>query len=142
MRQKIDPIPSGGGLVGNTQAGIIRNVYSLSTVAGEPVNNGAVLGTGSPAVVQSYFNSELAGPDNEKGIGLTSAAMREQSSFENWDFADVWKIEVGSRWPREWKFLGECFPQSSIGVELCSHFLGGKRRSVENLCGEGSLFPD
>ncbi|WP_339864214.1 MBG domain-containing protein [uncultured Algoriphagus sp.] len=99
VRQKIDPIPSGGGLVGNTQAGIIRNVYSLSTVAGEPVNNGAVLGTGSPAVVQSYFNSELAGPDNEKGIGLTSAAMREQSSFENWDFADVWKIEEDRSFP-------------------------------------------
>ncbi|SFU20907.1 PKD repeat-containing protein, partial [Algoriphagus locisalis] len=99
VRQKTDPIPSGGGLVGNTQAGIIRNVYSLSNVAGEPVNNGAVLGTGSPAVVQSYFNSELAGPDNEKGIGLTSGAMRQQASFENWDFVDVWKIEEDRSFP-------------------------------------------
>ncbi|WP_339750622.1 MBG domain-containing protein [Algoriphagus aquimarinus] len=99
VRQKLDPIPSGGGLVGNTQAGIIRNVYSLSTVAGEAANNGAVLGSGSPAVVQSYFNSELAGPDNEKGIGLTSGAMREQASFENWDFADVWKIEEDRSFP-------------------------------------------
>ncbi|WP_192348707.1 MBG domain-containing protein [Algoriphagus sp. Y33] len=99
IRQKTTPIPSGGGLVGNNQSGIIRNVYSLSTVAGEPVNNGAILGTGSPSPVQSYFNIELASPDNAKGEGLISAAMRQQASFEKWDFTNVWKIEEDSNFP-------------------------------------------
>jgi len=99
IRLKTDPIPSGGGLVGNNQSGIIKNVYSLSTVAGVPVNNGAILGSGNPSPVQSYFNTELAGPDNDKGAGLISAAMRQQASFENWDFINVWQIKEDISFP-------------------------------------------
>jgi hypothetical protein len=47
-------------------------------------------------VTNSYWDTDIFGlnnGDNGMGTGLSGAAMRQQSSYIGWDFANVWAID-------------------------------------------------
>ena len=56
-------------------------------------------------IQNNYWNTELFGAeDNLPGFrmtsgGSTSAQMKQQATFENWDFATIWQIDEGSSFP-------------------------------------------
>ncbi|MEX0741134.1 MAG: GLUG motif-containing protein, partial [Pseudohongiella sp.] len=96
-----------GGLVGNASSGTVSNSYAIGSV-----NDGAA-GTGigglvgslsNPASVNnSYWNTETTGQSSSAGgegvTGLTSAEMRQQTSFAEFDFDDTWQIQESVTFP-------------------------------------------
>jgi len=95
-----------GGFVGSNSSHIYR-CYSLGRVYDEnqkPMLNNSFLGNtlGDTSVVENcYWNKEIASSLNSSmpnvdinGVyGLTIAEMQQDSSFRDWDFSDVWKID-------------------------------------------------
>jgi hypothetical protein len=94
-----------GGLVGNNYnewGGIISNSYSIGTVTGENNvgglvgNNIRIFSSGSVSygeISNSYYDSQISNQsDTNKGEGKTTAEMKQQSTFVNWDFNDIWDI--------------------------------------------------
>lgn len=82
-----------GGLIGNNGDSVtLTNCYAAGPVtAGSSL--GGLAGISSGNVVNSYYDAQTSGQtDTGKGEGLTSAEMKQQSSFDGWDFPVVWKI--------------------------------------------------
>jgi len=81
---------SAGGLVGTYAAGLISNCYAACQVDGADPHFGGLVGSkDSPLVIRaSYFLDPCdgGGPDNGIGIPLTSAQMKQASSFIGWEF--------------------------------------------------------
>jgi hypothetical protein len=108
-----------GGIVGNhsgftevNEKGYVRNVYFAGTISGE-ANMGGLFGTfyaegADVSSISSYWDTETSGLTEGFGTageetlniaGLTSAEMQTQSSFEGWDFNEVWSIDEGESYP-------------------------------------------
>jgi len=48
----------------------------------------------------SYYDKETSGQDDTgKGIPKTTAEMMQQSTFETWDFTNIWRINEGNSYP-------------------------------------------
>ncbi len=77
-----------GGAVGRNYGGI-RNFYNTGTIKANS-SVGAITGTNAGSLVNVYYSvgSVLGDPS-----GLTSAQMKDKSSFSGFDFQNVWKIE-------------------------------------------------
>ena len=115
-------IPGIGGLVGLNSEGssVIKNSYSTGavTVTGECIDDfgktrkdcyfGGLVGAngysrtsfGSKTVTEpagkilgSYYDTQTSGQeDKDKGIGKTTAQMKQKATFVDWDFDEVWGI--------------------------------------------------
>jgi hypothetical protein len=87
-----------GGLVGNS--GSITNSYATGNVSGTE-NVGGLVGSKSAYVSNSYYDNQTSGQkDNDgKGEPKTTAQMKQQATFVNWDFVNIWKIEEGVAYP-------------------------------------------
>ncbi|MDD2234920.1 MAG: GLUG motif-containing protein, partial [Desulfitobacteriaceae bacterium] len=97
-----------GGLVGwHGYSGTeIRNCYSTGQVRG--ASAGGLIGVNSSgSVLNSYYNQETSGQsDTVKGTPLTTAQMKAQTSFVDWDFVDTWRITEGFSYPSlQWQLL-------------------------------------
>jgi len=91
-----------GGLVG-CSSGTLSNSYSLGAVRGASEVGGLVgytWGTGSVSYCYFLDPNDGGGPDNGFGEPLTDEEMKQQASFVNWDFNDVWAICEGTNYPR------------------------------------------
>jgi len=85
-----------GGLVGSSR-GTISNSYSIAMVEGTGGNStiGGLLGNNYPPdgiITNSYYNSETSGQNDNRGFPRTTAQMKTQSTFTNWDFTSIWTI--------------------------------------------------
>ena len=100
-----------GGLVGDIEmdgvpgsnyehGGNIIRCYSTSAVSG-PSNSGGLVGTGLNANVSDCFwdTQTSACMTSAGGTGKTTAQMKKQATFANWDFVDVWKIQEDVTYP-------------------------------------------
>ncbi len=102
-----------GGLVGSGNDGSIINCYAATSISYSDSSSwliGGLLGTNwwdKMIITESYFlvSSNGGGPDNgEGGIPLTNDQMKQQDSFVNWDFDDIWMICEGIDYPRlQWQ---------------------------------------
>jgi hypothetical protein len=87
-----------GGLVGGN-GGTVSRSYATGMVTGDGFGVGGLIGESMGFVEYSFWNTESTGQndDNEghSGIGLTTAEMRDISTFTNagWDFDTIWQIE-------------------------------------------------
>lgn len=98
-----------GGLVGMATKGSLADSYVSGNVKGdnEPAYIGCIVGgvNGAFSIANSYYDEikcnlavEGVGLDGEPYASLigtsgkTTAEMQTQSTFENWDFVDTWKI--------------------------------------------------
>lgn len=51
-------------------------------------------------VSDSYWDIDSTGASTSKaGVGKTTAEMKQQSTFANWDFSNVWTMQPGSCYP-------------------------------------------
>jgi hypothetical protein len=92
-----------GGLTGVSSANVrIKNSYSAAvtriTIAGGLAGGGTYSYSYNPSqVINSYWDIEttnLSGSFGSRtgGVGLTTAQMRQQSSYIDWDFDTIWAI--------------------------------------------------
>ena len=83
-----------GGLIGYTATSEITNSYSIGSVSGTS-NVGGLIGCGTNhSITSSYWDAETSGQSSsDGGTGKTTAEMKTQSTFVNWDFDDTWTIE-------------------------------------------------
>ena len=92
-----------GGFVGRSM-GNIKNCYSTGVVSGEH-NVGGFVGENMDWDIKgnieySYYDKETTGQDDTgKGIPKTTAEMMQQSTFETWDFTNIWRINEGNSYP-------------------------------------------
>ena len=89
-----------GGLAGENRNGYITNCYAVGKVYGTSGENG-LIGFGNEVnVTASYWNTETSGQANPAGgTGATIAAMRQQTLFTDWDFANKWAIIENKTYP-------------------------------------------
>jgi len=100
-----------GGLIGGNAItpsrgpdvpGSVRNCYTLASVSAEQVFGALVGHPDCGDIVNSYYrlpqDPEII--DSEFCEGLTESQMKDQQSFLDWDFENVWMIYEGADSPR------------------------------------------
>lgn len=84
-----------GGLVGRHTNSGIRKCYSTGKVSGN-TNVGGLVGDSDdadPDVYDSYWDKNTSGINSsDGGTGKSTAQMRRQATFTNWDFTSIWRI--------------------------------------------------
>jgi type II secretion system protein G len=81
-----------GGLAGANN-GTVTNCYAVGNVTGSS-NTGGLVGSNYSTITNSYYNSETTGQsDTGKGEPLTTAQMKDQSNFVDWDFILTWDTD-------------------------------------------------
>lgn len=99
-----------GGLVGlkhggfGSEVAIIRNSFSATVVISYLGSCGGLIGFdfgGLPTqVTNSYWDKYISGQEfSAGGIGLATKAMKENASYQNWDFANTWSILEKKTYP-------------------------------------------
>ena len=98
-----------GGLVGNNN-GSIYSCYSTGTAGGGTsyVNELVgyhIAGGGGPDIISNCYFLGSSGPNDVNGTPLTDKQMKQQKSFEGWDFEDIWWINEKISYPKlYWQF--------------------------------------
>ncbi|MGO4546282.1 GLUG motif-containing protein [Paenibacillus sp. 2TAB23] len=83
-----------GGLVGDNLEGFVENSYSNGLVTGDDLKGGLVGSNIAGSIVGSYFDTETSGQSDNLGEGLDSEAMKTMDSYVNWDFDNIWKMDL------------------------------------------------
>jgi prepilin-type N-terminal cleavage/methylation domain-containing protein len=83
-----------GGLIGNNNASVI-NCYAVGLVDSVGSYVGGLIGENGGSSTSSYYNSETSGQSDDIGNGtpLTTAQMKDQSNFVDWDFILTWDTD-------------------------------------------------
>jgi len=89
-----------GGLVGyQSSGGTITNCYAIGSVSGSG-GVGGLVGYASGTITNCYYDSQTTGcSDTGKGTPKTTAEMKQQSTYTDWDFVNTWAIEEGVDYP-------------------------------------------
>ena len=90
-----------GGLCGSNSYGTVSTCFSSGTVdcgVGSEQIGGLCGRAFHGTVTDSYF-LDTSGPDNSLGIPLIAIEMQQQSTFEGWDFINVWDIGQNQTYP-------------------------------------------
>lgn len=94
-----DPVSAnsyGGGLVGYNEGNIVDS-YSAGSVIGTSAIGGLVGYNDGGNISRSYYDKNTSGQsDTGKGTPKTTTEMKTQSTFEDWNFAEIWNISVGN----------------------------------------------
>ncbi len=90
-----------GGLVGrNGYRSTVRECYSAGSVSGGDYVGGLVGDNDNGTVSSSYWDVEASGQSSsDGGVGKTTAEMKQEATYEGWDFANVWDIVEGQSYP-------------------------------------------
>ncbi len=91
-----------GGLVGGNDYGTVSQCYSAGRVSGSGDYVGGLVGYNDydGTVSSSYWDVEASGQSSSAGgVGKTTAEMKQQATYEGWDFANVWDIVEGQGYP-------------------------------------------
>jgi len=75
--------------------GTIENSYSTGNVKGAGSTVGGLVGVNSSGTIEkSYYDRQTSGQsDIVKGYPKSTAQMKQQAIFEDWDFDGTWKID-------------------------------------------------
>lgn len=89
-----------GGIVGENER-IIQNTYSVENI-GEldtAYNLGGIVGENIAIVESSYYNNPSIVEQDTKGTLKTIEELKQQDTFENWDFDNIWYMEENINMP-------------------------------------------
>lgn len=80
----------------NNNGMLIGNVARTSIAAAS--NKGGLIGQNTGTVSNSYYDSGVSGQsdDTGKGTPVTTGNMKIQSTFNTWDFVNIWGMNPGS----------------------------------------------
>jgi len=89
-----------GGLVGYNFKSEIKNSYSMGSITAPGQQQGHAYAVGGlvgydsgGTITSSYWDTETSGfTTSDGGEGKTTAEMKQQSTFTDWDFVLVWQI--------------------------------------------------
>ncbi|HPP59954.1 MAG TPA: PASTA domain-containing protein, partial [Candidatus Hydrogenedens sp.] len=88
-----------GGLVGSNRD-TVTNCYSTGLVSASGTYYGGLLGHNTATVSDSYWDKDTSGQSSSAGgTGKTTSEMKQQSTFNNWDFNNIWGIVEGVTYP-------------------------------------------
>jgi len=83
-----------GGLAGYIENSTILNSYSTGSVVSTSYRGGLV-GPGLGTITDSFYDKTTSGQsDTGRGIGKTTAEMKTEATFTNWDFDTIWDIDT------------------------------------------------
>jgi hypothetical protein len=92
------------GLLGPYYFGTINNCYAAGNVTGDSLLGGLAdcyPGWDNGGCLNSYWDIETSGQNTSAGgEGKTTAEMKTKSTFNNWDFVNIWMICEGIDYPR------------------------------------------
>lgn len=89
-----------GGLVGYASSSSINNSYTVAMVSGDHSTGGLVGVAIDVEVFSSYWNIETSlQSSSDAGIPKTTAEMILGSTYEGWDFDDIWAIQENVTYP-------------------------------------------
>jgi len=92
-----------GGFAGSVDEGTISYSYSTSSVSGNWIVGGFV---GDGQAPNCFWDKETSGRETSAGgTGKTTAEMKTQSTFTDWDFQDVWSIKSVSAGATSYPYL-------------------------------------
>jgi len=87
-----------GGIIGRFTTGTIENVYAIGSVTG--LNKYGIIGSvdsGVPDVSGAYYDQTTTGAgDNSYGTSKTTAQMKTQSTFADWEFTVAGDGTIGN----------------------------------------------
>ena len=94
-----------GGLVGyNNIDGSIIHCYATGVVTGTSYYVGGLAGNTYSPITNSYWDKETTKRSTSLGgIGYTTAQMKSQASYTDWDFTTIWKITAGEYPKLQWQ---------------------------------------
>ena len=123
-----------GGLIGYIyQNCTITNSYAKGSVGGSGNRGGLVGGFSSNVTAtNSYWDTQTSGLSSSAlGEGKTTAQMKNQATFVDWDFDNIWCIKECSTYPL---FKGSCASNVCSGCAV----LNGNRCVAGTSCSEES----
>lgn len=84
-----------GGLVARAEDGSLTNSYSVANIICSGLWKGGLVGFANTATATNcYWNTETSGLSTSfMGTGLTTAEMKLQENYVDWDFTNVWNID-------------------------------------------------
>jgi len=92
-----------GGLIGSVgNLMTISNSFSLGVITSTDYSGGFIGDNDnlSATITSCYYDSETSGQsDTGKGTPKTTAEMKQQATFTNWDFSTIWNIVEGITYP-------------------------------------------
>jgi len=93
-----------GGLVGYN-FGTVTQSYSTGGVSGD-WDIGGLIGNNNGTIMQSYWDKETSGQSTSAGgTGKTTAEMKQQATYVDWDFVNVWGIVENITYPYlKWQY--------------------------------------
>jgi len=81
-----------GGFVGFNE-GEISNSYSIGAVSGDSLVGGFAGLNQAGTIDNSFYNTETSKQsESSGGTGKTTAEMKDQATYTNWDFSTVWGL--------------------------------------------------
>jgi hypothetical protein len=123
-----------GGLCGYKEGGTISNSYAVGSVTGDSYVGGLCgINIHMIGISNCYFldPNDGGGPNNGHGTPLPDELMKQENSFTDWDFVEVWNIGENQTYP----FLrthsaGDLDHNDKVNFSdvaiLCSHWLEEK----------------
>ncbi len=94
-----------GGFTGgiySTPTATVVNSYAAGNVQSDIEAGGFTTNSGDqPTFTNNYYDSQTTGQsDTTYGVNpRTTAQMRQQATFSNWDFENIWEIDEGEGYP-------------------------------------------
>jgi hypothetical protein len=87
-----------GGLIGVNDGATIINSYSIGEVTASAISyasKGGLVGINYGTCTSCYYDFETSGclDDDGRGTPKTTVEMKQQATFVDWDFTDVWAID-------------------------------------------------
>ncbi|MBM4234909.1 MAG: hypothetical protein FJ152_00360 [Firmicutes bacterium] len=88
----------------------ITNCFTAAIVDSNGLNVGGFSGSNHPHTIinRCYWDKEASGQElSIIGIGKSTEEMKNEATYENWDFANTWFIEEGESYPiLRWQLEG------------------------------------
>lgn len=124
-----------GGLAGHSAYGVITTSYATGRVNG--AWSGGLIGraVGSVRYTNSFWDKDTTGQEttspnysNPNATPITEGAkstsqMKQKSTFTNWDFDNIWRIDEGKDYPRL-KILDYNWNENSDGTIRITDYVG------------------
>lgn len=103
-----------GGLIGRQTAdSSVTNSYATGRVAGTTSDVGGLIGINyDGGVTFSYYDKTTTGQsDTGKGEPRTTVQLRQQFTFTDWNFTEIWKIVESGNYPYlDWQTFATIVP--------------------------------
>ncbi|OLN22903.1 hypothetical protein BTO30_07095 [Domibacillus antri] len=106
---------------------VVENCYAVGLMSGA-YKYGISSGASTAAINNFYDTQTTTTTTSGIGTGLTTAQMKDQASYTNWDFTNVWGINGDYPYLR---VFGEPTPAANIGSVSVSSFLSNLSGNTE-----------